>query len=74
MSVTGYTWDQGTWTRGGALVHKVTHPLQKTDPLFLSFDPNHSIKNLRSNFLEREMIEGEQPIQGGLYSKKLSPL
>ncbi|KAG0422737.1 hypothetical protein HPB47_001461 [Ixodes persulcatus] len=61
-------------SKDGALVHEVAHPLREGDPLFLSFDPNHLIKNLRSNFLEREMIDGEQLIQGGHYLKRLFEL
>ncbi|KAH6922472.1 hypothetical protein HPB50_014416 [Hyalomma asiaticum] len=38
---------------------------------FLSFDPNHLIKNLLTNFLEREILDGEQVIRGGFYLKKL---
>lgn len=55
----------------GTLVHAVPHPLRKGDPLFLSFDPNHLIKNLRTNFLEREMTDGDGQIRGGFYLKKL---
>lgn len=54
-----------------ALVHAVPHPMREGDPLFLSFDPNHLIKNLRTNFLEREILDGGQLIQGGVYLKKL---
>lgn len=57
-------------SKDGALVHKMAQPLQEGDSLFLSFDPNHSIKKLCSNFLEWEMIDGEQLIQGGPYLKK----
>lgn len=31
-------------SKDGALVHKMAQPLQEGDSLFLSFDPNHSIK------------------------------
>uniref|UniRef100_A0A1E1X262 Putative tick transposon n=1 Tax=Amblyomma aureolatum TaxID=187763 RepID=A0A1E1X262_9ACAR len=55
----------------GTLAHAVPHPLRTGHPLFLSFDPNHLIKNLRTNFLEREMTDGESLIQGGFYLKKL---
>lgn len=55
----------------GALAHAVPHPLREGDPLFLSFDPNHLIKNLRNNFLERELKFDEQLIRGGFYLKKL---
>lgn len=55
----------------GTLVHVVPHPFRHADPLFLSFDPNHLIKNLRNNFVEREMTDGDNLIQGGFYLKKL---
>ncbi|KAL3188196.1 hypothetical protein MRX96_023943 [Rhipicephalus microplus] len=55
----------------GMLAHVVPHSLQQGDPLFLSFDPNHLIKNLRNNLVEREMMDGDNLIQGGLYLKKL---
>ncbi|KAL3245355.1 hypothetical protein MRX96_046990 [Rhipicephalus microplus] len=55
----------------GMLAHVVPHPLRQGDPLFLSFDPNHLIKNLRNNLVEREMMDGDNLIQGGLYLKKL---
>ncbi|KAG0415792.1 hypothetical protein HPB47_007038, partial [Ixodes persulcatus] len=61
-------------SKDGALAHEVAHSLREGDPLFLSFDPNLSIKSLRSNFLEWEMIDGEQLIQGGPYLKKLFQL
>ncbi|XP_077512961.1 uncharacterized protein LOC144124183 [Amblyomma americanum] len=35
----------------------VRHPVRVDDPLFLSFDPNHLIKNLRTNLLEREIFK-----------------
>ncbi|XP_049522111.1 uncharacterized protein LOC119448961 [Dermacentor silvarum] len=55
----------------GTLVHVVPHPLRKGHPLFLSFDPNHLIKNLHTNFLEREMTDGDGLIQGGFSLKKI---
>ncbi|XP_077508836.1 uncharacterized protein LOC144120337 [Amblyomma americanum] len=55
----------------GALAHAVPHPFREGDPLFLSFDPNHLIKNLRHNFLEREMVDEGQAIRGGFYLRKL---
>ncbi|XP_077523260.1 uncharacterized protein LOC144134172 [Amblyomma americanum] len=45
----------------------VRHPVREGDPLFLSFDPNHLIKNLRTNLLEREMFDGVEPIRGGFF-------
>lgn len=59
------------FSEDGALAHAVPHPLREGDPLFLSFDPNHLIKNLRNNFLERELMFDEQLIRGGFYLKKL---
>ncbi|KAH7933135.1 hypothetical protein HPB49_009069 [Dermacentor silvarum] len=55
----------------GTLSHVVTHPMRVGDPLFLSFDQNHLIKNLRKNFLERELLDGDQLIKRGVYMKKL---
>ncbi|KAL3243013.1 hypothetical protein MRX96_020690 [Rhipicephalus microplus] len=55
----------------GMLALVVPHTLRQGDPLFLSFDPNHLIKNLRNNLVEREMMNGDNLIQGGLYLKKL---
>ncbi|KAL3182567.1 hypothetical protein MRX96_007012 [Rhipicephalus microplus] len=55
----------------GMLAHVGPHPLRQGDPLFLSFDPNHLIKNLRNNLVKREMMDGDNLIQGGLYLKKL---
>ncbi|XP_049520350.1 uncharacterized protein LOC119445244 isoform X1 [Dermacentor silvarum] len=59
------------FSQDGTLVHAVPHPLRECDPLFLSFDPNHLIKNIRTNFLEREILDGEKVIRGGFYLKKL---
>ncbi|KAL3205600.1 hypothetical protein MRX96_040730 [Rhipicephalus microplus] len=64
----------------GMLAHVVPHPLRQGDPLFLSFHliknlrnnlRNHLIKNLGNNLVEKEMTEGDNLIQGGLYLKKL---
>ncbi|KAH7953771.1 hypothetical protein HPB49_011985 [Dermacentor silvarum] len=55
----------------GTLSHVATHPVRVGDPLFLSFDQNHLIKNLRNNFLERELLDGDQLIKGGVYMEKL---
>ncbi|KAH7978384.1 hypothetical protein HPB49_005381 [Dermacentor silvarum] len=55
----------------GTLSHVVTHPVRIGDPLFLYFDQNHLIKNFRNNFLERELLDGDQLIKGGVYMKKL---
>lgn len=49
----------------------VTHPVRVGDPLFLYPDQNHLISNLRNNFLERELLDGDQLIEGGVYMKKL---
>ncbi|KAL1474276.1 hypothetical protein MTO96_021122 [Rhipicephalus appendiculatus] len=53
------------------LQHVVPHPVRENDPLFLSFDPNHLIKNLRTNLLEREMFDGTEKIRGGSFLKAL---
>ncbi|KAG0436493.1 hypothetical protein HPB47_017916 [Ixodes persulcatus] len=53
------------------LQHVIAHPLREDDSLFLSFDPNHLIKNLRTNLLERSMFDGDEEIQGGLFLKEL---
>ncbi|KAH7959007.1 hypothetical protein HPB49_007293 [Dermacentor silvarum] len=55
----------------GTLYHAVQHPLREGAPLCLSFDPNHLIKNIRTNFLERELTDGKEAIRGGTYLKKL---
>ncbi|XP_064485453.1 uncharacterized protein LOC135397845 [Ornithodoros turicata] len=59
---------------GGELHHVTAHPLRQVDPLFLSFDPNHLIKNLRTCLLEREMTDGRELLQGGLYLRELLKL
>lgn len=51
------------------LQHVVPHPVREGEPLFLSFDHNHLIKNLRTNLLEREMFDGTQMIKGGFFLK-----
>ncbi|KAG0430367.1 hypothetical protein HPB47_022746 [Ixodes persulcatus] len=38
------------------LQHVAPHPVREGEPLFLFFDPNHLIKKLRTNLLEREMF------------------
>ncbi|KAG0423903.1 hypothetical protein HPB47_000341 [Ixodes persulcatus] len=53
------------------LQHVVPHQVCEGEPLFLSFDPNHLIKNLRTNLLEREMFDGAQMIKGGFFLKAL---
>ncbi|XP_023232214.1 uncharacterized protein LOC111632058 [Centruroides sculpturatus] len=55
----------------GELLHKIPHPCNTIRPLFLSFDPNHIIKNLRSILLERKMTDGYECIDGGYYMKIL---
>ncbi|KAG8174213.1 hypothetical protein JTE90_015695 [Oedothorax gibbosus] len=48
----------------------VKHPNDESRFLFLSFDPNHLIKNIRSQFLEKEMSGSDGYITGS-YVKKL---
>ncbi|KAH7940672.1 hypothetical protein HPB49_003537 [Dermacentor silvarum] len=55
----------------GTLYHAVPHLLREGTPLYLSFDPNHLIKNIRTNFLERELTDGNEAIRGGTSLKKL---
>lgn len=52
------------------LQHVVPHPVREDEPLYISFDPNHLVKNLRTNLLEREMFDGAQTIEGGFFKKK----
>lgn len=59
------------FSEDGILQHVVRHPLRENDLLFLSFDPNHIIKNLRNNLLEREMSDGEETICGGRLLREL---
>ncbi|KAH9385016.1 hypothetical protein HPB48_027050 [Haemaphysalis longicornis] len=54
----------------GRPVYVVPHPFKQGNPPFLSFGRNHLIKNLRNNLVEREMVNGDDLIQGGLYLKK----
>ncbi|XP_077523481.1 uncharacterized protein LOC144134442 [Amblyomma americanum] len=54
-------------SEGNTLQPVVRHPVREGDPLFLSFDPNHLIKNLRTNLLEREMFDGVERIRGGFF-------
>ncbi|KAH7959263.1 hypothetical protein HPB49_009756 [Dermacentor silvarum] len=51
--------------------HAVPHHLREGAPLYLSFDPNHLIKNSRTNFIHRELTDGNEAIRGGTYLKKL---
>lgn len=53
----------------GTLSHMVPHLVRVGDALFLSFDQNHLINNLRNNFPERELLDGAQLIEGGVYMK-----
>lgn len=55
----------------GELGHAVPHTLRERSPLCLAFDPNHIIKNLRTNTLEQEMMDGERFVRGGFYLKRL---
>lgn len=48
----------------GKLQHKIKHPNDDSRFLFLSFDQNHIIKNLRSQFIEKEMSDGQEKISG----------
>ncbi|EEC16581.1 hypothetical protein IscW_ISCW024749, partial [Ixodes scapularis] len=40
---------------GGQLAPVVQHPVDPTRPLFLSFDYCHILKNVRSQFLDRDL-------------------
>nr|XP_050022891.1 uncharacterized protein LOC126516841 [Dermacentor andersoni] len=40
---------------GGFLTYRIEHPVYPDRPLFLSFDCCHVLKNVRSQFLEREI-------------------
>lgn len=53
----------------GTLTHVVSHPVQVGDPLFLSFNRNHLIKNRGNNFSERKLLYGDQLIKGSVYMK-----
>lgn len=54
------------------LQHVVPHPVREGEPLSLSFDHNHLIKNLRTNLLEGEMFDETHMIKGGFFFKKSS--
>ncbi|KAH9367821.1 hypothetical protein HPB48_008076 [Haemaphysalis longicornis] len=47
----------------------VKHPLDDERVIFLSFDPCHILKNVRSQFLEREFTDGTGVISGTLVQK-----
>ncbi|KAG8176027.1 hypothetical protein JTE90_024669 [Oedothorax gibbosus] len=49
--------------------HKIEHPLDENRPMFLSFDPSHLIKNIRNQFLDREMSGKENYITGNFVKK-----
>ena len=42
----------------------ITHPVDENRKLFLSFDQCHILKNIRNQFLEREMTDGSGDISG----------
>lgn len=54
----------------GSLRTVVTHPHDSNRVIFLSFDPCHVIKNIRSQFLERQLTDGCDVISG-TYVQKL---
>lgn len=47
----------------------VKHPHDGERAMFLSFDPCHVFKNVRSQFLERELTDGTGIISGTLVQK-----
>lgn len=49
---------------GGSLQPVTTHPCDGNRKLFLSFDQCHILKNIRTQFLEREMSDGTGTISG----------
>lgn len=49
-------------SEAGTLARAAPQPSRKGGPLSLSFDPNHLIKNLRTNFPERETMDGDEQI------------
>lgn len=49
---------------GGKLAEVVEHPCNSSRKLFLSFDQNHIIKNIRSLFLEKDMQDKDGIISG----------
>ena len=48
----------------GKMIPNVSHPCDPKRELFLSFDQNHIIKNVRSLFLENDMTDGCELISG----------
>ncbi|XP_064482840.1 uncharacterized protein LOC135395673 [Ornithodoros turicata] len=45
---------------GGLLKHQIAHPVDPTRALFFSFDYCHVLKNMRSQFLDRDMGKDNQ--------------
>ena len=48
------------------LIHKIVQREGNKRYIFLSFDQNHIIKNLRSQFLEKEIFNGENLISANV--------
>ncbi|KAH7981065.1 hypothetical protein HPB49_021272 [Dermacentor silvarum] len=48
----------------GCFSTTVSHPLDNDRVIFLSFDPCHILKNIRSQFLERTLTDGSGMITG----------
>lgn len=57
----------------GSMKPSVPHPCDESRLLFLSFDPCHIIKNLRNQFLDKEM-SGKYSFISGEYVKKVYEL
>lgn len=53
----------------GCLSSVVPHPHDSDRVIFLSFDPCHILKNIRSQFLERELTDGTEVITGKFVQK-----
>uniref|UniRef100_A0A224YVA8 p-20 hm n=1 Tax=Rhipicephalus zambeziensis TaxID=60191 RepID=A0A224YVA8_9ACAR len=53
----------------GCLSTAVPHPHDSDKVIFLSFDPCHILKNVRSQFLERELTDGAGVITGKFVQK-----
>ncbi|KAL3193012.1 hypothetical protein MRX96_058518 [Rhipicephalus microplus] len=53
------------------LQHVVPHPVWEKDLLFLLYDPNHLIKNLITNLLEKRCLTKTEKIRGGVFLKAL---
>lgn len=53
----------------GCLSTVVNHPHDHERIIFLSFDPCHILKNIRSQFLERELTDGSGDITGMFVQK-----